>query len=353
MIGRKFPLILLLTFVALVACSQETVQTSNGSEANGDETLSSTGSESISLNMATLSQGSSWYVYGATMASILQDEVDEINRVDVLPYSGGYGNVDLLDNGEADIALTFNLNNLWAYNGDNGYEQKYENIRALVGGMDKYYVGIVMTNEFVDRYDITSIADIKEKEIPIRLLTVNRGSQGEMAARQILEVYGLDYDTIKSYGGSVEHTSFDVVQSSIQDGRGDMFIQVMTEGHPAFTEIAIQTPVTFISVEDEYLEKLREYGYVKNILPPNVYNGQDYEVQSPGLSTTLTTTTELSEDLAYAITKALAENKERLVDGHNALSYYIPEEGLHPDNIGRIPLHPGAEKYYQEKGWLE
>lgn len=350
-LSKKLLLSFLVGIVALaVGCSKGTEQTNVDSGSSQENTSQTT---PVSLNIATLTEGGAWYIYGATMAGILQSEVEEIQRVDVLPYAGGLGNVEILDKGEAELALTFSLNNRWAADGAVAYEKKHENLRAIVGGLDQYYIGILMTDRFIDKYDIQSIADIKEKEIPVRLLTLNNGSQGEFGARQVLDAHGLDYDTINSYGGSVNHTSFDVIKSSIQDNKADMFIQVMTKGHPAFTEIAIQTPVTFMSIEDDYMSKLTNSGYVEAVLPANVFEGQDQEVKTIGLTTTIATTTELSEDLAYKITKALLENTDKLIAGHNALSDFNPEEGAEPGNIGGIPLHPGAEKYYKEMGWID
>jgi TRAP-type uncharacterized transport system substrate-binding protein len=60
----------------------------------------------------------------------------------------------------------------------------------------------------------------------------------------------------------------------------------------------------------------------------------------------------MDEDLAYAITKAVVENKERLVAGHKALSDFEPENAWRPENIN-LPLHPGAERYYRERGWIK
>ncbi|MCM3568454.1 TAXI family TRAP transporter solute-binding subunit [Neobacillus mesonae] len=341
--AKSMVLIFLMLLLIAAGCSKGP---SGSSKASSN-------SNSNALRMATLSQGGAWYVYGATISELLNKKVKDIERVDVLPYAGGLGNVQILDKGEAELALTFSLNNRWAVDGTFGYKKKYSNLRVLAGGFDEYYVGIIMTNKFMDKYGITSIADIKEKKVPVKLLTLNKGSQGEYAAIQVLEAYGLDYDRIKSFGGSVEHTTFDVVKSSIQDGKADMFIQVMTKGHPTFTEIALQTPVTFIPVEDEYLDKLKKFGYSKAILPPKVFHGQDKEVQALGLTTTLVTTTDLSDKMAYEITKAIAENKETLVKGHQSLSVYDPEKGITADATGGIPLHPGAEKYYKEKGWIK
>lgn len=341
--------VMIITVFIFGCSSDNNVDSSSGKETNGGESLG----EGANMKMATLSQGSAWYVYGVTMAELLQNKVEEIDRIDVLAYAGGFGNVTILDNREADLALTFNLNNNWGYNGEVAYDKKHEDMRVLVGGLDNYYVGIILTDDFIKDHDVKSLADIKEKELPVRLLTVERGSQGEVATQHVLEAFGLDYDLINTYGGSVEHTSFDVIKSSIQDGQGDMFVQVMPIGHPAFTEIALQSEVTFMPVEDEYLENVEKYGNYRATVPENVYNRQDYEVPTLGLTSTLVANEELSEEVAYQITKTLIENQEKLAEGHNGLADFDPEKGITKNSTGGIPIHEGAKRYYQEMGWIE
>ncbi|WP_167578053.1 TAXI family TRAP transporter solute-binding subunit [Ammoniphilus sp. YIM 78166] len=348
---RIFGMIFLILTLALTACSQQSEPAAT-KEGGGQATPDASVNPSA-LKIATLSQGSSWYVYGATMAEMFREHVEGIKSVDVLPYSGGLGNVKIVSQGEAELGLTFSVNNRWAADGNVAYEEKVDNIRALVGGLDDYYVGIIMTNDFIKKHNVTSLADIKEKKLPVRLLTINVGSQGEFAARQVFEAYGLTYDDLKSFGGSVNHTSFEVVKSSIKDNKADMFIQVMTKGHPSFTEIALQSPVTFMSIEDENAEKLKKYGNLRAVLPANVYAGQTQEVQTIGFQTSLVANASLSEELAYQITKTLVEKKDQLIAGHNALSAFDPEKGIQPDVYGGIELHPGAAKYYKEKGWLK
>lgn len=353
-------MLLILAFTLLIAgCSampnnqvkstQKTEVATNTTEKASSEKM--TGSP-VNVKMATLSQGSSWYVYGATMANLFRKHLPDGSMVDVLPYSGGIGNVKLVAEKQAELALTFSVNNKWAYEGKVAYDKTFNNISALAGGFDQYYVGIIWRNEFAEKYGLKTIKDLKEKKVPVRLMTVNVGSQGEFAARQVFEANGLSYDEIKANGGSVTHTSFEVIQSAFQDGQADMFIQVMTKGHPSFTEIALTTPVTFVSLDDDVIEKLKSYGNEAATLPAGVYKGQDQPVKTVGFPTTVIVANDFPEELAYQMTKVLAESKAELEAGHKALSVFKPEDAWKPEKLG-IPLHPGAEKYYKEKGWMK
>jgi hypothetical protein len=208
-------------------------------------------------------------------------------------------------------------------------------------------VGIIATK----KSKITSLEEIPKKKIPLRLATVTRGGLGEFANRQILEALGTSYKAIESYGGKVTHTSFGVIAKMLADGQADVFMQVVTAGHPAMTEIAITTEVTFLSLNDEVVKKLTAYGWYPATLPAGTFKGQNDPTPTIGTTTTLIATDKFPVDAAYAVTKSICENRDFLAKGHAGLKAFKPELGWKPERLG-LPLHPGAEKYFQEKGWM-
>jgi len=303
--------------------------------------------ETQKLRIATLELGSSWYVYGGIMADVLRKELPKGSVIDVLPYSGGVGNMNLVSTGDAELGMGFPVTGKWAYNGQMAYDKKMTNLRGLVGGFDEYFVGIVVSK----KSKIASLDDIPKKKMPVHLVTVTRGSLGEFANRQITEAIGAPYKTIESYGGKVTHTSFGVISKMLVDGQADVFMQVVTAGHPAMTEIAITAEVNFLSLSDEVIKKLTAYGWAPATLPTNTFKGQNTPVRTIGTTTNLIATDRLPAEAAYAVTKALCENRETLAKGHAGLKPFNPQSGWKPENLG-LPLHPGAEKYFREKGWM-
>ena len=61
----------------------------------------------------------------------------------------------------------------------------------------------------------------------------------------------------------------------------------------------------------------------------------------------------MDDETAYKITKAVVEGKEALVKGHKAFADFEPTKAGNPENLGGVPLHPGAAKYYKEKGYIK
>ena len=303
----------------------------------------------LNLDLATFNMGSSWYVYGTTISELARDVLPKGSKVNVLAHAGGVGNLKLVGDGKAQLGLGFNVTDKWAYEGKHVYDKAYPNLRGLAGYMDEYYFGMVTRKGL----EITELAQLKEKKPAIDLMTVPVGGLGEAITKLVLEHYGITYEDIKAWGGSVQHTDHKTIIESFRDGKADMYMHTISKGHPSLTELAVTTPLNFIGMQEHTIEKLcNEYGFVKAELPAGTFNGQDEAVPTIGLTTTFFTTEDLSEDIAYKITKALVENKEALEQGHKALKRFTPEDACKPEGIG-IPLHPGAEKYYKEAGLLK
>jgi len=302
----------------------------------------------MDLKIGSNMVGSTWYVIAACIADVVKKMYPEI-QIDAAPIAGGIGNLKLFGEGKMNIALTMDNNNLWAYKGEVLFDKPITNFRTLVGGMDQFYVGIAVRKGS----GIASLEDVAKNKRKIRLMTVQRGTTGEASAAHVLEAVGFSYNDIRAWGGSVEHTDFEAITNAIKDGRCDVFIQSMSIGHPTFTELAVMGTIELITVSDEALKYLEKYGYIPTPLPGGSFKGQDSVLVIPGYRTTLSVIETMSDELAYKITKAVCENKEALVMGHKAFEPFVPSEACDPKYLGGVPLHPGAVKYYREKGYLK
>lgn len=304
----------------------------------------------VDLDFPTFSMGSTWYAYGATIAETMKDGLPKGSRVNMLDRAGGIGNPKMIGDGQAPIALGYPTSAKWAYEGTEPYTDKTrDGIRSVLGGLDEYYFAIVASK----KSGITDLAKMKEEKPKIHLMTVPVGGLGELMTRFTLNSYGITYDDIKAWGGSVEHTDFNAIVDAFRDGKADMFMQTVSQGHPAVTELAITTPVTFVSISEENIEKLNdEYGFFRAEIPAGCFKGQDNPVPTLGLSTNIITNIDVPEETIYAITKSLIEGAERLQKGHKSLEYFDPEKAALPERLG-VPLHPGAERYYKEIGLIK
>lgn len=326
---------------SMVACSNSDTPADAGEKTKSiDDTV---------WKFATLGVGSSWYVYGATISDVAS-RVDEGLKFDVLPNSGGVGNLLLLQNGDADIGLGFNNVNSWAYRGILAFEENGDipNLRGLVSSLDQMYVGIATRNGS----GIEELRDISDNKMAIRLMTGPTGSASEYTTRVVLESIGSSYEDIEAWGGSVEHTDYASIVQAFKDGKCDFFMQHISVGHATFTELCVSADVKVMRLDDESIDFMKDKGYSVATMPANSFNNQTEDIRCAGITTNLVTTAELPEEVAYRITKAVYENKEDLTTGHKGFGNFDLEKAA-SEEIAGFPMHPGAIKYYKEIGLLK
>lgn len=301
------------------------------------------------LKIGSNKVGSTWYVQAACIADVARATFPDV-RIDAAPIAGGIGNLKLMGENKMNIALVMNNNAKWAYEGAVMFEKPIKNLRGLVGGLDQFYIGIAVKRGG----GITSIEELAAKKPKLRVMTVQRGTTGEASAAQVFEACGFTYDDIKKWGGSVEHTDFEAITNAVKDGRCDIFIQSLSKGHPTFTELAVTGKIELLGMSKQSLDFLeKKYGYSQSTLPANSFRGQDKDLALSGYRTALMVTDKLDDDTAYKITRAVVEGKDALVRGHKAFEDFNPGMGQDAHNFGGVPLHPGAVKYYREKGLMK
>jgi TRAP transporter TAXI family solute receptor len=303
----------------------------------------------VEITIASLSPGTAWYVYGAAIGDLLRPALPANSKIEVLPQSGGIGNAKLIAQKKANFALSFSLTNRWAFGGRHAYEQKLDMLRGVAGGMDTYYLAALVRADS----GIRSLEDIRANPGKVSLGTLAVGSAGEYGARNLLESVGVTYDAIRKAGGSVAHTNYPTMTTAIKDGRMNTIIAVVTPAHPSITEIALQNDVRFLPVTGTAAAKMREeFDYTPQTIPAGMFRGIETDTPTVGFPTVLITHKDVDPELVYLVTKTISENKAALVAAHKGLSQFEPEAAWKPELVG-LPLHPGAEKYYREKGWMK
>jgi TRAP transporter TAXI family solute receptor len=302
----------------------------------------------VQLKLASFKIGSGWFVMGGVMADIFKKSLPPGSTVDALPKSGGIGNPKLLDLKKADLGFAFPITANWAWNGVYRYDKKIRNIRAIAGGLDSYWVlGAVKADK-----GINSWADMKSGKKDLRICTQSKGSLSEFAARQVLEAYGISYQDLKGWGGDILMKGFKEMVPALKEGAIDGFLMMATPFHPTWTEAAISRPLKFLPMEDAVLGKLKQkYGYTSSVVPAGMFKGLEKDVVTIGFPTCLLVREDISPEVVYTLVKAIVENKEKIQSAYKSFKAFDPKTAWKPEKLGGVPLHPGAEKYYKERGW--
>src|SRR5690242_4495292 len=193
-----------------------------------------------------------------------------------------------------------------------------------------------------DDSPIQSVADLKGRRISLGQM----GSGTLADARVILAAAGLSEKDV-----AAEYLRPGVAAANMTEGALDGFFLIGGTPVPVIRALASTIPVRLVPIDDEVLAKLKKSStsYRRSVVPAGTYPGIDVEIPSIGFNALWIVSADESDDLIYAITKALwNEASRRLLAAHNPIGKQVrledAIEGL------TVPLHPGARRYYQEAG---
>ena len=141
------------------------------------------------------------------------------------------------------------------------------------------------------------------------------------------------------------------VNGELRNLKSEMtLVDATFKGQANTTELCINHAMYDVQLGEETMAKLCELGYDYVTVPANTWNGQTEEIKTVGSQQCILVSTSMDEEVAYAITKALCENKDALKEASAALGYFNPEVAGSKALTG-CDLHPGAARYYQEMGY--
>jgi len=310
-----------------------------------------TAAETIKIQAMRL--GSSWYVFGATLATLLKDNLPAGSSVEVVPKGGGVGNPISVSKDTSRIGLANVATVVWAWNGHpEVYKGKnYRNIRALVGGLNSVWITAMAREAYIKKSGNASLEQILLSGDSVRVVMKPAGSSVPVVADMILKAMGTGRDQIVGNGGKIIQVSAKQIPALIRDNRADLYFESALKGHPVVTETSLTGNVRFLDLPDNVLNTLSKEGL--NPVPlPQWFQGQSGPTKAVDMGTVLIANAALSDDLAYQITKTLCENKKAMASAHKAWSTFKPEMAWKPEKTG-IDLHPGAVRYYKERGWMQ
>lgn len=288
------------------------------------------------FSIATGSTGGTYYPVGGALAQIISEYVPNISAA-AQTGNASKANCNLIRTHEIESALTQNNVAYWAYNGTEFFQEQgaAENLR----GIASLYPEVI---QIVARKsaDISSIDDLRDK----RVVVGAPGSGTEIDARRILAAHGITYDDIKE-----DFLDFSGATQRLKDGQADAAFQ--TAGYPtsSIIDLAATADIVLVPIAEDMIEKLiaeNKY-YTKAVVPGGTYKGIDADIPTLSLMAIWAVDETQPTDLVYQITKALWENRAELEKVHEKCKEITFETAL--NGIG-VPLHPGAEKYYSEKG---
>jgi TRAP transporter TAXI family solute receptor len=291
----------------------------------------------VFINILTGGTSGVYYPIGVGLSQIYSDGIPG-SKTSVQATKASVENLNLLQAGRGELALALGDSVADAKNGveDAGFKAPLTKLRAI-GGAYPNYIQIVASKES----GIKTLADLKGKTI-----SVGAPKSGtELNARAIFKAAGLTYEDM----GKVQYLPFAESVELIKNRQLDATLQSSGLGMAAIRDLSSVMPLNYIAITTEVVAKIGNPAYQSAMIPANTYDGQVEAVPTVAITNILVTRADVPDEVAYEMTKLLFDNLTRLGNSHSAAKDIKLENAA--KNLP-IALHPGAERYYKEKGAL-
>lgn len=308
----------------------------------------------VTLTWVAGGVGGGWYAQAGAVASLINQKEPKIS-IKVVP-GGGVVNPVQVSSGDADLGWGITFVDKMALLGVPPlYEKPNPKVRSLGGYFGYYHIHFVASAD-KGITTVEELANMIKTGKPVKIAIPMKGTSDLPIVERILKFYGVTLDQIKKARGEYFHATYADMISLYKDRHVDFVCTHLSLPAAAVTEMFISRKSVLLSVSDECIDAIsKELGTVPRssglcVIRAGTYQGQDNDVAAVVTAGELLINADVPEIVAYTITKILCENVQELWNVHPANKTFVPENG--PKNVA-VPLHPGAERYYREAGYLK
>ena|SRR5689334_18485807 len=290
------------------------------------------------VTVLTGGTNSVYYPLGLEFAKEIARTMPDV-KTSVQATKGAADNLNLLQAERGDVAFTLGdaLSAAWKGSADAGFKSPLKKIRAIATLYPNYI-------QIVARADsgIRTLADLKGKRISVGVAK----SGIELNARAIFGAAGIAYKDF----AKVEYLPFGESIELLKGQKIDVTLQSAGLGVLTLRDLASGQDIVVVPIPADVVTRIGDPAYVAAVIPARTYRGQAADVPTAAVQNYLVTQDGVSDDLAYGLTRALWSGLDRLTAAQPAakgIDLKRALEGL------PVPLHPGAQRYYQEIGLLK
>lgn len=316
-----------LMLVSLCACG-----------SSGDTTVDSTEGkqETTYLSFGTGTTGGVFYTAGIGIGTLLTDKT--YMNVTVEATKASAENCNLLKAGDIEIATMSFPTTLQAYMGDMAFKDNKIDVCVLFQMYANPVHMIVMADS-----PYQSVDDLRGKTISVG----QAGSGNYNVAVAFLE--GL-YGMVEGVDYKAEYLNYTESVEAFKNGTIDAALFDTVSPHATIIDLASWKPIRLLPFDESLIaatENVYAQNFITMTIPAGTYTGQDEDVLCAAHGNYVTTSSELDEQVAYDIVKTVMENLDYMATVHDAFTRLTVEDGA---QTGGLPLHPGAQKYFEEQG---
>jgi TRAP transporter TAXI family solute receptor len=291
------------------------------------------------VRMVSGPSGGSWYPLGAKIMQVMDEEIDGITTSNT--SGGGISNILSVNDGDAEIGFSYAHTAANGMNGTGKFSKPQKNVMHLATLYGSMFQVAVREDSPIKSFEDMKGANISPGKAKWT---------GTAFAEAILKEYGISFDSIRENGGTVHHVSYTESVALMKDGHIDVFMAATNMPQASFLELEQSPGIRFIGIDDpaKHQKILDDNpGFVPGVMPTGVYESITADTPTLGITVNMVVNSDLSEDLVYNMCKSLWANHAKFVEVKGIWERVKQEDAL---KGVAIPVHPGAQKCYDELG---
>ncbi|HEY7943744.1 MAG: TAXI family TRAP transporter solute-binding subunit [Burkholderiales bacterium] len=290
------------------------------------------------ITVLTGSTGGVYYPLGVALANAVAKAMPQV-KTSVQATKGAAENLNLLqaDRGEIAFAPGDLLSDAWKGSEEAGFRTPLKKLRGIATLYPNYIQVVARADSGIRR-----LADLQGKRVSVGALK----SPTELDARAIFGAAGLSYKDF----AKVEYLPLGESIELLKNRQIDAMLLSASLGMSAIRDLAAAMDIVVVPIPPDMIKKTNDPAYLPGIIPAHTYRGQNADLPAAVVENYLVTQAGVSNDVVYNITKALWANVDQMAAAHaaaKAIDRRHPLEGM------PVPLHPGAQQYYEEVGLLK
>jgi TRAP transporter TAXI family solute receptor len=299
------------------------------------------------VKIGTASTGGLWYLTGARLAAEIEKTFPGIKASSTT--GSALSNPMKVNSGELQLGLTYTPQARSLYYGTDPHSKgkPHPNLRLLSVNTVAHYTFVVSKNT-----KIYSFKDLYNARISANPKTYAT----HIITKWILEHYGITFESIEKAGGMVTGIGYDDATAMIQDKRLDGVSGIPPGPMPHMMRLAEDPGIRILPIEEEMRDKIlgdpRFKGWMKTEIPAGAYKGIEKPVPTIGILELFVVNKDVSDELVYKMTKLIYESQSLKDIYKTAVKVgFPPAFDISLASKGFVlPVHPGATRYYKEKG---
>jgi TRAP transporter TAXI family solute receptor len=302
--------------------------------------------QQVTLTWTAGGAGGGWYSIAGGIATIVK-EADPDIVIKVVP-GGGLQNPAVVASKGAEIGWGLPFLNAAAYKGMAPFEKPLGDLRALAGGMSMNYFHFYVDAES----PLKTMDEIFGQKKKVRLAISQAGSSDTWVLERVLDSYKTSIPDLEKAGFTFLRGNYAFQANQFKDRNADGVFTFLAIPGAAVTEASVGRKLKLIDFSQSALKHLQQFGITQGKIPVGTYEkaANTKDVVTAVAGSVITVHKDMSDALAYRLTKAFNDNYEKVRKVHSSMETYEIKDG--PTGCG-VPLHPGAIKYYKEKGILK